>query len=304
MDYKAIVWPEKYRPSVLEDVVLPEGDRNIIINSIKDPKAIPNFMFYSSKAGTGKTSLAFVISKILECDTKILNASDDRGIDIIREQVKGFASTLAFDRNIKRCIILNEADGLTSAAQNTLRDVMEAYSNNVFFILTANKEDKVIDPIRSRCISINFNNPPKEEIYKRIKYISKQEKLEIVEPDIENLVNILYPDMRRMVLALQKVSLGQKLEDLLGEESQFINILNATKEGKYDWIIKEVKEERVNVMNFINWCFDFIVISNLTFEKKGIICKNLALMEKLINDNVDSKIVFLGYLTEIRKGLI
>lgn len=296
---KNLVFIEKYRPNNFNEIVLSSEIKNLLKESLKNPKKISNFLFYSYHPGTGKTSVSKLIINELNCDNLILNASDERGIDTIRDKVKTFAQTMSMNYLLKRCVVLNEADGLTTVALQSLRDIMENYSNNVFFILTANNRDKIIEPIRSRCVEINFNNPPKEEIYNRLLLINNEEKLNIEKPDLENLIKITYPDIRKMILLLQRISLGEKIEELLGRECDFVQILELIKNKNYNQIVKEVLDNNLDIMRFINWFFDTIIEGNFSFNTKANICKKLILMEKFINEGVDSKKVFLAYIIDI-----
>ena len=148
---------EKYRPSTLEHYV---GNENIkeVIQKYLNQNDIQNFIFYGG-AGTGKTTLAKIIVKNLDCDFLYLNASDENGIDTIREKVKGFASTASF-KGIK-VVILDEADFITIQGQAALRNVIETFSRSTRFILTCNYIERVIDPIQSRCQVLKIIPPSK-----------------------------------------------------------------------------------------------------------------------------------------------
>ncbi len=117
------IWTEKYRPKKVSEIV---GDfKEKITQYLQDPKAIPNFLFYSKSPGTGKTTLAKCVINELGCDSLIINSSDDRKIETIREKVKEFAMAQTSKQGLKRCVFLDEFDGMTGIAQNALRNIME-----------------------------------------------------------------------------------------------------------------------------------------------------------------------------------
>ena len=151
---------EKYRPIKLIDYIGNDHLKETIGNFIKNGE-IPHLLFYG-KAGTGKTTLAKLITKSISCDVLSINASDESGVDTIRNKVKGFVSTVGF-KDLK-IIILDEFDFMTPNAQAILRNLMETFSKKSRFILTCNYIDKVIEPIRSRCQEFQIIPPNKKEI--------------------------------------------------------------------------------------------------------------------------------------------
>ena len=135
------IWTEKYRPKTLNDIVLSSETRDIL-NKFKEDKSIPNLLLVGPP-GVGKTSIAkIIVNHILECDYLYINASDENGIDMIREKVKGFASSATF--NPIKVVILDESDFLTQPAQAALRNIIEEYSVNTRFILTCNYIERLI----------------------------------------------------------------------------------------------------------------------------------------------------------------
>jgi len=193
------LWVEKYRPQVLEDYV----GNEIIKNKIADyltQGSIQNLLFHGV-AGTGKTTLAKLIAKNLNCDLLYLNASDERGIDTIREKIIPFASTMGFD-DIK-IVILDEADYLTPQAQATLRNTMETFSSSTRFILTCNYLERIISPLQSRCQTFEITPPSKQEVNYKCQDILTQEKTLFYDNNINDVINTHYPDIRKIINTIQ-----------------------------------------------------------------------------------------------------
>src|SRR3989344_4415292 len=200
---------EKYRPSKFEDIV----GQEIIVERVKamtEQENIPHMLF-SGPPGTGKTTMALIVAKTLFKDNwkenfLETNASSDRGIDVIREQVKNFAKTRPIGNNLPKIIFLDEADALTRDAQNALRRTMEQYSENARFILSANYSSKIIDPIQSRCTAFRFKLLNNNDIKKIINKIVKNEKLKMDDKTIDILYNVSEGDVRRAENILQTCS--------------------------------------------------------------------------------------------------
>ena len=206
------LWIEKYRPKVLGDIVLNNETRQVI-DSFKSKGEIPNLLLIGIQ-GIGKTSLAkILVNDILNCQYLYINASDENGIDTIRNKVVSFAKTKSIDGNIK-AIILDEVDGISLEAQKALRNTMEEFSSNTRFILTGNYKHKIIQALQSRCQELNMV-PPIESIAKRILQILKAENIKYSEDQKKSLVNLikkLYPDLRKIINELQKFSTKGELD--------------------------------------------------------------------------------------------
>jgi len=300
MDTKNIVWIEKYRPKILESLVIDDKYKTFLTQISKEPEKIPHLLLYSSSAGTGKTSTAYLLCHLLGSDILTLNASSDRGIDIIREQVSNFTKNKSLKIGVKKAVILDEADGLTSQAQNSLRNLMEETINNAFFILTANHIEKIIEPLVSRCVNINFNLPPKDQIKNYLLQIIKIEEVKI--DNIDYIINKYYPDIRRMVLHLQSIKQGIPVE-LLDQRGKNENLLKLISSGDYDNAKVKIMSDEINIKEFIDYLFIYITNSKLSFSKVGKLCEILCQMEKLINFNVKEKMVILSNLERIKQCL-
>ena len=194
------LWVEKYRPQVLEDYVGNEVIKNKIADYLKQG-SIQNLLLHGV-AGTGKTTLAKLIAKNLNCDLLYLNASDERGIDTIREKIQPFALSMGF--NDVKIVILDEADYLTPQAQATLRNTIESCSKTTRFILTCNYLERIISPLQSRCQTFEITPPSKTEVIEHISTIIAEEAmLEVSVNDIQKVVNTHYPDIRKIINTIQ-----------------------------------------------------------------------------------------------------
>jgi replication factor C small subunit len=201
------LWIEKYRSKTLDQYIGNDEIKKQIAIGIKD-NDIPHFLFAGS-AGTGKTTLAKLIVGNIECDYVYLNASDENGIDVIREKVKGFASSATF-QPIK-VVILDEADYLTNPAQMALRNIIEEYSLTTRFILTCNYIDNIIEPLQSRCETYTITPPSKGDVAKHIAInILDVEKVEYELPVLAQYVEEHYPDVRSTIKYIQA---GVKIGD-------------------------------------------------------------------------------------------
>jgi len=203
------IWTEKYRPSKFEELI---GQDEIVkrVSSLTNSMNIPHLLL-AGPAGTGKSTLALIIVKELYKDTwkenyLELNASDERGIQIVREKVKNFARTKSLGAVPFKIIFLDEADALTTEAQQALRRTMENYSATCRFILSCNYSSKIIDPIQSRCVAFRFKLLEKKDIEKVIKKIEKKENLTVPPESIEVLYEGSEGDCRRCINLLQSTA--------------------------------------------------------------------------------------------------
>ena len=190
---------EKYRPIKLENYV---GNETIkkSISKYLDQNDIQNLIFYGP-AGTGKTTLAKLIIKNLDCDHIYINASDERGIETIRDKVSSFASVASF-KPIK-VVILDEADFLTIQAQASLRNIIETFSRTTRFIMTCNFVERIIDPLQSRCQVLKIVPTTKKDVAKHLSWICNKESIEHNVNDLVPLVNQYYPDLRKCINTIQ-----------------------------------------------------------------------------------------------------
>ena len=218
------IWTEKYRPKTLGEVI---NQKHVVerLKAFVKEKNIPHMLF-AGPAGCGKTTVAFAVAYELYGDrwrenVLNLNASDERGIDVIRGKVKDFARTREMGNVPFRMIFLDESDALTPEAQQALRRTMEAFSNISRFILTANYSSRIIDPIQSRCAVFRFSALKDSDAKEYIERIAKGEKLKIDDNAIEAIIKLSEGDLRKVANILQASAvLNKKIaEDAIYEVS-------------------------------------------------------------------------------------
>eukprot|EP00123_Amoebidium_parasiticum_P021816 comp7425_c0_seq1/m.3096 comp7425_c0_seq1/g.3096 ORF comp7425_c0_seq1/g.3096 comp7425_c0_seq1/m.3096 type:complete len:352 (-) comp7425_c0_seq1:89-1144(-) len=204
-------WVEKYRPSNMDELVSHQEIVSTIQKFISENR-LPHLLFYGPP-GTGKTSTILACAKQLygpKYKSMILelNASDDRGIDVVREQIKNFASTRKIFSSGFKLIILDESDAMTSAAQAALRRIIEKYTKNVRFCLICNYVSKIIPAVQSRCTSFRFAPLSEEQMRERLDYVIKQENVNITDDGRQALTKLARGDMRRVLNVLQATSMA------------------------------------------------------------------------------------------------
>ncbi len=220
------IWNEKYRPTSLDSYI---GNEHLkskvkIFIETNDP---PHLLFYG-RSGTGKTTLSKIIANSIECDYLYINASDENSVDVVRDKIKGFASTLGF--KALKVIILDECDYITPNAQAALRNLME--------ILTCNYVERIIDPIQSRCQSFQIVPPSKKEVAIHLSDILKNENVKFEVDDIATIINGSYPDIRKVINTSQRQVVGGILrmdarEIILNDyKLQILEVLKSSKSKK------------------------------------------------------------------------
>jgi DNA polymerase III delta prime subunit len=202
------LWVEKYRPSSLDTYIGNEHLKSKVSMYLESGD-LPHLLLYG-RAGTGKTTLAKILVKNIECDYMYINASDENNVDTVRTKVKSFASTVGF-KDLK-VIILDECDYITPNAQAALRNLMETFSKHCRFILTCNYVERIIDPIQSRCQSFQIIPPSKTEVAKHLYSILIKENVMSSPEDIKVLVDTGYPDIRRVINSAQRNVVKGKLK--------------------------------------------------------------------------------------------
>ncbi len=250
------IWTEKYRPQTLDEVV---GQRHVVdrLKSWIKSRNLPNMLF-AGPAGVGKTTIALCVAKDLfgnhwRENFQETNASDDRGINVVRGRIKDFAKTKPIGSDFK-IIFLDESDALTPEAQQALRRTIERYSNVCRFILSCNYSSRLIEPIQSRMAVFRFKNLGREEITKYVKRVSDGEKLVIADGGIEAVYDTCEGDLRRATNIMQSASAIGKISPE--------NIYDVSSQVKP----KEIQEMVSNAMNgkFIE---SRKILYNLLFEQ-------------------------------------
>jgi DNA polymerase III delta prime subunit len=297
------LWVQKYAPKSLDEIVLSEDNKEFFSNINEDT---PHLLLYGN-AGTGKTTLAKIIVKdILKCQYLYINASDENGVDTIRNKVISFSQTRSIDGK-KKVIILDEFCGTTPEAQRILRNVMEEYADTNRFILTANYINKIIDPICSRCLLFNIT-PKLEDAILRCFYILKCENIEVT--DNRQLITYIknnFPDMRRITNDLQRFCITGKL--IITDSNRVKNIAETvfndlSKRPVLEirkFIIEEERNFNADYQSLMREIFDMIYDSNFSEDKKKAMMIELG--EHMYRDNLvlDHEINFFCCLIGLSK---
>tara|TARA_R110002020_G_scaffold90850_1_gene221116 strand:+ start:555 stop:1445 length:891 start_codon:yes stop_codon:yes gene_type:complete len=198
---------EKYRPHNLDSFIGDNTVRDKIQEYITEG-TLQNLLLFGP-AGTGKTSLAKLIVNTLKADHLYINASDERGIDTIRDKIIPFASSMSF--NGLKIVILDEADYLTAQAQATLRNVIETFSKSCRFIFTCNYLDRIIHPLQSRTMAFGITPPSKKEVGQHLLHICNAEKIKFTKDDLGQIILTHYPDIRKILNTIQGSVKNNKL---------------------------------------------------------------------------------------------
>lgn len=270
---------EKYRPSKLEDIKNQDDIKNIFINMVEN-RNIPHMIFYGN-AGTGKTSTAIAICKHLYRDTYNdnvleLNASDERGIRIVREKIKTFSQKAA-DNDFK-IIILDEADAMTSDSQFALRRIIEKFSGNTRFILICNYINKIISPLLSRCAVFRFKTMTHNNIENILKNIMSKENITI---DEKNMEKIIKDDLRKSINNLQKLIYLNRNNKIDGK----IHIKFFDDEINVD-LNEIIYNDKLDTVEFTKHLID----EGYSFEELYYVLKKELLSNNDIDDNDKAKI--------------
>ena len=256
------LWVESYRPIRLEDYVGNEHLKSKVEGYLESGD-VPHLLLHG-RAGTGKTTLAKLIVKSVDCDYMVINASDENNVDTVRNKVKNFASSMGFKK--WKIIILDEFDYMSPNAQAILRNLMETFSQHCRFILTCNYVEKVIDPIQSRCQSFQIVPPTKKDVAVQISKILKAENVEFEPKDLVPIIDAGYPDIRKIINTCQMNSVKGKLQvdtqNLLENDykTKVLDILKSSddKRNKYTNMRQTIINSRVT---------DFSELFTLLYEK-------------------------------------
>jgi DNA polymerase III delta prime subunit len=244
---ESFLWVEKYRPTTVNDCILPERLKKSFQEYV-NRKEIPNLMLTGS-AGVGKTTVAKAMCDEIGVNHLYINASENRGIDVLRTTIRNYASTISLSGG-KKVIILDEADYMTPDAQAAMRGAIEEFAENCTFIFTCNFKSKLIDAIHSRCSVIDFalrNDEKKEmaaQLFKRLQFILTQEKIAYDKAVLAKIVEKFFPDYRRTLNELQRYGASGSLD--AGIVAQLSDI------RKISDLVKHLKEKNFGEMR--KWC--------------------------------------------------
>jgi DNA polymerase III delta prime subunit len=206
-EIKHSLWVEKYRPTTMDTYIGNEHLKSKV-SIYLDSGDLPHLLLYG-RAGTGKTTLAKLLVNNIDCDYLYINASDENSVEVVRDKVKNFASTLGFQE--MKVIILDECDYITPNAQAALRNLMETFSKHCRFILTCNYVERIIDPIQSRCQSFQIIPPDRKQVAQHMSNILDNENVKYELDNIVTIVNGGYPDIRRVINGAQRQVVNNEL---------------------------------------------------------------------------------------------
>jgi replication factor C small subunit len=294
---------EKYRPSSLENYVGNENIKNIISKYIEQ-NDIQNLLL-NGTAGTGKTTLAKLIVKNLDCDYEYINSSDERGIETIRDKVSGFASSASFKP--LKVIILDEADFITLQAQASLRNIIEKFSSSTRFILTCNYVERIIDPIQSRCQTFNINPPSKVETARHLAKILSKEEIDYDINHLKQIITQYYPDIRKCINVIQSFTTSNKkleLDESILESSNYMSqvLKELTKSEPAKNKFKNIRQiiANANIQEYddlYRYLYD-----NVKFyapDQEGIITAQINEHLYQANFRIDKEINFMSFIANI-----
>jgi DNA polymerase III delta prime subunit len=273
------LWTEKYRPTKLDDYVGNEHLKTKVAGYLENDD-IPHLLLFG-RAGTGKTTLAKLIVKSIDCDYMIINASDENNVEMVRTKVKNFASSMGFKKF--KVIILDEFDYMSKEAQAILRNLMETFSAHCRFILTCNYVEKVIEPIQSRCQSFQIVPPTKKDVAVQMSKILKAESVEFDVKDLVPIIDASYPDIRKVINTCQlnsnKGKLRVDVQNLLENDYKMkvLDILksNDDSRNKYMKVRQAIIDSKAN---------DFSELYTLLYDK----------VDEYAPNNTSGVILFLG----------
>lgn len=247
IDTSKSVFYERYKPACIEDLIIPLEIKSKLLSYVKT-QDIPNIGMFSSNPGTGKSSTAHAIIKEINGEALWINASMEKGIDILRGKVQKFASQASFDDNIK-IVVMDEFDHFSKDGQAAFRGFIDEFSANCRFIFTGNYKEKIIQPLLDRLEVYDFNTFSKEDmikpIFERLKFILDNEQIQYNPKDLVPVINTYYPRIRSMIGAIQKFSKDGTFkvnENELDDVNVFDKVMQFVNPSSYTDMITEINK--------------------------------------------------------------
>jgi len=305
MDQDHTIWIEKYRPARLADIV---GQDEIVerLSSYVRCGNLPHLLFTGS-AGVGKTTAAVTLAREFygeswQMNFRELNASDERGIDVVRNQIKQFARTTPLGDATFKILFLDEADALTTDAQSALRRTMETYAQTCRFILSCNYSSKIIDPIQSRCAIYRFRSLGARAVKEEISRIASREGLMVTPGAMDAIVYIAQGDMRKAINALQGAAiLSATIEEQMvyaitsnARPDEIEELLAVSLEGDFDGaeslLAKLLHERGIAPNELINQCYRALIKRKMDRSLKVVMIDNLGETDFRLSEGANSDI--------------
>lgn len=301
MNIRKNIWVYKYQPDFFQDIILNNEIKPKLRKSLEE---LPNLLLYG-KAGLGKGCFANVLIKKDNIDHMWINASDESGIDVIRNKIRPFATAMCL-KDLK-IIVLNECDSLTSGPQGSqkmLRQLMEDTYHLCRFILICNYENYIIDEIKSRCTIIKFDNPPKKEIGKLCLKILKEEKIKYDSKTILEIIKKCYPDIRKTINVLQENSIDGKLigSRIYASEILFEKIFSLILAQDLDSIRQELKSNYIPYPELFEYIYErvgefkkpgaaILLIGKHLFQDNFVAIKEINFISMIVDMIYNTKVI-------------
>jgi DNA polymerase III delta prime subunit len=256
------LWVEQYRPKTIDDCILPDSLKSLFSAFIK--KGEISNMLFSGTAGIGKTTVAKALCEQMNCDWIMINGSEEGGIDVLRNKIKNFASTVSLSGG-KKVVILDEADYLNpQSTQPALRGFVEEFHKNCRFILTCNFKNRIIEPLHSRFSNIEFKVNPKDKpklasrLFERAIYILKEQNVDYEDKVLVELITKHFPDFRKLINELQRYSVSGSIDAgiLVNVSDENLKTLITHLKGKEfsdmrKWVVNNLDNDPVKIFRKI-----------------------------------------------------
>ena len=303
-----LLWTEKYRPKNIEDCILPERLKKPFQEYVTQ-KNIPNLLL-TGGAGVGKTTVAKAMCNEIGCDFMIINGSDENGIDMVRNKITNYASSMSFTGG-RKVIIIDEADYLSANAQAAFRNAIEEFAGNCSFIFTCNFKNKIIEPLHSRCAVIEFTLKASEkssmatQFFKRIQTILSSEEIAYETPVVAELIKKHFPDFRRVINELQRFSKFGKIDTgVLAQiiDVSLVDIIKFIKDKDFGAIRKWVASNDVDPASLYRKLYDnlYEVLKPQSIPQAVVIIADYQYKQAFV---ADQEINLVACLTELMVSL-